>query len=52
MRIRMKTSVAGDGFSHGPGEEGTGIPESERQNYIDAGLAEKIVEPRSRKAKS
>lgn len=51
MRIRMKTSVAGDGFSHAPGEEATGIPENERQSYVDAGLAEKIVEPRSRKTK-
>jgi len=46
MRIRMLTSVAGDNFSHAPGEEGTGIPEAERGNYVKAGLAEVIAEPK------
>tara|TARA_B100001057_G_scaffold475722_1_gene542824 strand:+ start:1591 stop:1755 length:165 start_codon:yes stop_codon:yes gene_type:complete len=51
MRIKMLTSVSGDGFSHAPGEEGTGIPEGERQNYIDAGYAEEIAEPKKTSAK-
>lgn len=44
MRIKMLTSVAGEGFSHGPGDEGTGIPEAERARYVAAGLAVEIVE--------
>lgn len=42
MRIRMLTSVAGEGFSHAPGEEGTGIPPKERRRFVEAGLAEEI----------
>lgn len=51
MRIRMLTAVAGDGFSHAPGEEATHIPDKERAAYVKAGLAEEIKEAKPSKKK-
>lgn len=46
MRIRMLTGVAGDTWSHAPGEEGASVPEAERAAYVEKGLAEVIAEPK------
>lgn len=45
MLIKFKTSIAGNNFSHKPGDVVNWRDANEAQRYIDAGLAEAVQAP-------